>query len=156
MCVSVHPVLWRECHFIEVATVVTAFAWLDEHGWPLEALAVRADEGHRYCACAAWRAAPSVCTHTAVVGPVEAGAHTLSVGQADGLWGFLCWGALLPSLWLDNNSNRMSVIFWIIVNVVAHAWLASVQKKKKITKTSGDYFHYKYITFIGPVLLHNS
>lgn len=98
MCVSVHPVLRRERHFVEVAAVVAAFARLDEHGRPLEALAVRADEGHGYRARATWRAAPSVRTQTAVVGPVEADAHTLSVGQADGLRGFLGRGALFPSL----------------------------------------------------------
>lgn len=32
MCVSVHPVLRRERHFVEVAAVVAAFARLDEHG----------------------------------------------------------------------------------------------------------------------------
>lgn len=101
MCISVHPLLWREGHFIEVTTVVAAFTRLDEHGRPLETLTVRADKGHGDGACAAWRAAPSVCAHTAVVGPVEADTHTFSVGQADGLWGFLGRGALLPSLGWD-------------------------------------------------------
>lgn len=54
VCISVHPVLWRECHFIEVAAVVAAFTRLDEHCRPLETLAIRADKGHGYGACAAW------------------------------------------------------------------------------------------------------
>lgn len=98
VCISVHPVLWRERHFIEVAAVVAAFTRLDEHGRPLETLAIRADKGHGYGACAAWRATPPICTHTAVVGPVETDAHTLSVGQVDGLHGFLSLGALPASL----------------------------------------------------------
>ncbi len=106
MCISVHPVLRREGHFIEVAAVVAAFTWLDEHGRPLETLAVRADKGHRYGACAPWRAAPSVRAHAAVVGPVEADTHTFSIGQADGLWGFLGRGALLPFLGLDDKRDE--------------------------------------------------
>lgn len=101
VCVSVHPVLRREGRFVEMAAVVPAFTGLDEHGGPLEALAVWADKGHRYGACAAWRAAPAVCTHTTVVGPVEADAQAFAVGQADGLWGFVCWGTLLSFLGWD-------------------------------------------------------
>lgn len=95
--------LWRESHFIEVAAVTAAFTRLDEHGRPLETLAVRADEGHGYSACAAWRAAPSVCTHTAIVGSVETDAHAFSIRQVDGLRGFLGLGALLPFLRLDGK-----------------------------------------------------
>lgn len=157
MCVSIHPVLWRQCYFIEVATVIAAFAWLDEHGWLLEVITIWADEGHGYCACAAWWAASSICAHTTEVGSVEADAHTLSVGQVDGLWGFLGWGALFPSLWMDNR-NRMSFICWITVKVVAHSWLASVEKK--ITKTNHVIaFIIKNLisfTFICHFLLYNS
>lgn len=103
MRVSVHPLLRREGHFVEVAAVVATFARLDEHGRPLEALAVLADEGDGHGACAARRAAPAVRAHAAVVGPVEADAHAVSVGQADGLGGFLGRGALLPFLWLDDT-----------------------------------------------------
>lgn len=108
--VSVHPLLWGEGHFVEVAAVVAAFTRLDEHGRPPEVLAVRADEGHGCGARAAWRAAPSVRAHAAVVGPVEADARAVSVGQADGLCGFLGRGALPPFLWLDDKSRAMRVI----------------------------------------------
>ena len=101
MCVSVHPLLRGQGHFVEVAAVVAAFTRLDEHGRPLEALAVWADKGHGYGARASRRAAASVRTHAAVVWPVEADAHTLSVGQAGGLWGLVGRGALLPSLGLE-------------------------------------------------------
>lgn len=47
VCISIHPVLWRESHFIEVAAVIAAFTRLDEHSRPLETLAVWADKGHR-------------------------------------------------------------------------------------------------------------
>lgn len=116
VCISVHPVLWREGHFIEVAAVVAAFTWLDEHGWPLETLAIWTDKGQWYGARAAWCAAPSIRTHTAVVGPVEAYAHTFSVGQADGLRGFLGWRALLPFLCLDGKSKEMNVMVCVLPN----------------------------------------
>lgn len=103
MRISVHPLLWRQGHFVEVAAVVAAFTRLDEHGRPLETLAVQADKGHGYGACAAWRTAASVSTQAAVVRPVQADAHTLSVGQAGGLRGFVGRGALLPSLGLEDK-----------------------------------------------------
>lgn len=104
VCVSVHPVLRGEGHFIEVAAVVAAFTGLYKHGGPLEALAVRAHKGHGNGARAAWRAAPAVRAHTAVVGPVEADTHTLSVRQVDGFWGFLGWGAGLSFLGRDGQA----------------------------------------------------
>lgn len=115
VCISIHPVLWREGHFIQVATVVAAFTWLDEHSRPLETLAIRADKGHGDGACAPWRAAPSIHAHAAVVGPVEADTHTFPIGQASGLRGFLGWGALLPYLWRQKYGCH-SLFFLIGLN----------------------------------------
>lgn len=81
-----------------MSTVIATFTRLDEHCRPLETLSVGADKGHRDSACAAWRAAPLVRTHSTVVGPVEADTRAFSIGQADGLGGFLGRGALLPFL----------------------------------------------------------
>lgn len=117
VCVSIHPVLWREGHFIEVAAVMITFTGLDKHDRPLEMLSIRTDKGHRYGACAAWWAAPLVCTHTTVVGPVAADTHTFCVGQMDGLWGFVGRGTLSPSLWLDEKHKEMSVILWSVIGL---------------------------------------
>lgn len=81
MRVSIHPVLWRKGHFVEVAAVIVAFTRLDKHGQPLEALAVWAYKHHGHGACASWRAAQAVCTHAAVVGAVKTDARTFPVGQ---------------------------------------------------------------------------
>lgn len=81
-----------------MAAVIAAFTRLDEHGRPLETLSIRADEGHRHRARATWRTASSICTYAAVVGPVQPDARAVSVGQTNGLWGFLGWGALPPFL----------------------------------------------------------
>lgn len=109
MSIPIHPVLWRESHFVQVAAVTAAFTRLDEHGRPLETLAVWADEGHGYSACAAWRAAPSVRTQAAVVGSVETDAHAFSIRQVDGFRGFLGLGALLPELQLAGKIKVSSV-----------------------------------------------
>lgn len=106
MRVSVHPVLWREGDVIQVATVTAAFARLDEHGRLLETLAIRADKSHGHSARAAWRAAPPVRAHAAVRGPVESDTHTFSVGQVDGLRGFLGLGTLLPFLVVKHKTNQ--------------------------------------------------
>lgn len=71
VCVSVEPALWRERGFIQVITPVAALAGLDEHDGLVEALSIRAGEGHRRGAGAAWGAAAVVPTHTAVVRSVE-------------------------------------------------------------------------------------
>lgn len=89
-----------------MSTVIATFTRLDEHGRPLETLSVGADKGHRDSACAAWRAAPPVRTHSTVVGPVEADTRAFSIGQADGLGGFLGRGALLPFLWFEDTNKR--------------------------------------------------
>lgn len=52
-------------------TLVTALAGLDKHDSLVEALTVRAGEGHRRGAGAAWGAAAAVPTHAAVVRPIE-------------------------------------------------------------------------------------
>lgn len=108
-----HPVLWRQGHFVQEATVIAAFTWLDEHDWPLETLPVPADKVHGDGACAPRRAAPSLRARTAVVGPEEADALAVSVRQADGLWGPLCWGLLVPFVWLhEEKKSHFTVIIW--------------------------------------------
>lgn len=98
MRVSIHPVLRRKAHFVEVAAVIVAFTRLDKHGQPLEALAVRAYEGHGHGARASRRAAHAVGTRAAVDGAVKTDARTFPVGQAERLRGSLSWGAALSFL----------------------------------------------------------
>lgn len=98
MRVSVHPVLWRQRHFVQVAAVAAAFTQQDEHDRSLETLAIRADETHGHRARAPRRAAPAVCAGATVVGPVQADALAFSVGQVDGFWGAMDLGTPLPSL----------------------------------------------------------
>lgn len=119
MSVSVHPVLRREGHFIKVAAIIAAFTWLDQHGQPLKLLTIRARKGHRHGAGAAWRAAPSIRTHAAVVGPVEADARTFPIGQVDWLCDFLSWGAGFPFLWLSYESREIRVITWVIMIIIS-------------------------------------
>ena len=78
--VPVHPVLRGHGRLVEMAAVLAALAGLDEHGLALEALAVRAGEGHGHGARAARGAAAAIRAHAAVVGPVEADAVALAVG----------------------------------------------------------------------------
>lgn len=107
--VSIHPVLWREGYVVEMSTVIPAFTRLDEHGRPLEALAIWANKGHGYCARTARRAATSIRTHTAVVGSVETDTQAFAVGQADGFWSFVGWGTLSPFLvWMIKAKRRVS------------------------------------------------
>lgn len=51
VCVSVEPSLWRHGCLVEMIALVAALAGLDEHHGPVEALAIRADEGHAGSAC---------------------------------------------------------------------------------------------------------
>lgn len=117
--VSVHPVLRREGHFIKVAAITAAFTWLDQHGQPLKPLTIRARKGHRHGAGVTWRAAPSIRTHAAVVGPVEADAHTFPIGQVDWLCDFLSWGAAFPFLWSSYESREIRVITWVIMIIIS-------------------------------------
>lgn len=50
VCVSVEPSLRRHGSLVEVVALVAALAGLDEHHGPVEALTVRAGEGHAGCA----------------------------------------------------------------------------------------------------------
>lgn len=104
VCVAIHPVLRGEGHFVEVAAVLAAFAGLDEHGRPLEALSIRAHEAYGHSARAAWRAASTVRAHAAVVGPIETDTHAFPVGQVEWLGGFLGRGAAFPSLCRDSQA----------------------------------------------------
>lgn len=65
--VSVEPVLWRHGHLVEMVALIAAFAGLDEHNGPVEALSVRTDKCHAGCTCATRGAATAVPTHSAVV-----------------------------------------------------------------------------------------
>lgn len=108
MCVAVHPVLWRERRFVQVAAVgSTALTRLDDHGQLLEALAVRTDEMDGQGPRAARGAAAAVCAHAAEGGPVEALADTLAVGEPDGLQGLMGRRAFLPSLEIEKKEKRI-------------------------------------------------
>lgn len=109
MRVSVHPVLRRERHFVQVAAVPAAFARQDEHDRALETLAVRADEAYGRRARASWQTAASICAGATVVGPVQADALAFTVGQACGFWSAMDLGTLLPSLKVKENSVRVSL-----------------------------------------------
>lgn len=50
--VSVEPSLRRHGGLVEVVALVAALTGLDEHHRPVEALAIRAGEGHAGSACA--------------------------------------------------------------------------------------------------------
>lgn len=110
--VSVHPVLWRERHFVQVAAVPAAFTRQDEHDRSLETLAIRADEAYRRRACAPWQTAPSICAGATVVGPEQADALAFTVGQVDGFWGVMDLGTLLPSL-----KVKRTVSVFLLINV---------------------------------------
>lgn len=101
MCVSIHPVLWWQGHFVEMAAFLATLARLDEHGVSLETLAIRAHKSHRNGARATRRAAAAIRTHAAVIGPVEADTLTLAIRQTHGFWGFWSRGALLALLGRD-------------------------------------------------------
>lgn len=132
MCVSVHPVLWRERHFVQVAAVPAAFTGKDEHDQSLETLAIRADEGYRRRACAPWQTAPSVCAAATVVGPVQAGALAFTVGQVDGFWGAMRLGTLLPSLKVKKTVS----VFLLINDEKSFLSFASHHKKPTWVHTS--------------------
>lgn len=82
VCVSKHPVLWGQGHFIEMAAVVIAFTGLYEHSRLLKPFSVWADKRHWDRAGFLRGAAASVSTHTAVVGSIESHTDTLAIGQA--------------------------------------------------------------------------
>lgn len=98
MCISVHPVLWREGHFVQVAAVAAALTRLDEHDRPLETFGVWANEAHGHRARAPRRAAPFIRAGATMVGPVQADAPAFAVGQVYRFWGTMDLGTLLPSL----------------------------------------------------------
>lgn len=92
------PLLRRHGRLVQVVALVAAFARLDEHDGPAEALAVRAGEGHGGGAGAPRPAAAPVPAHAAVVGPVQSGAPAARVGQSVRLRGFVRARALPSSL----------------------------------------------------------
>lgn len=96
--VSIHPVLWRERHFVQVAAVPAAFTRQNDHYRSLEALAIRAKEAYGCRACAPWQTAPSICAGATVIRPVQADALAFTIRQVDRFWGATDVGTLLPSL----------------------------------------------------------
>lgn len=81
VCVSKHPVLWGQSHFIKMAAVVATFTGLYEHSRLLKAFSVWTEKSHWDCACFSRRTAASISAHTAVVGSIQPHTDTLPIGQ---------------------------------------------------------------------------